>query len=165
VDPDRWGPVLEADLRTKVCRVCGCEKSVDDFYRNNSYKSGYANLCKACHNAQTTARHVVARAADPSYHTKRSSVWRHANPDKVRLSHLRRVYGITAEQYETMVLVQENACALCHVAFTKTPLVDHDHITGRIRGLLCAGCNNILGLARDSAERLRAAADYLERGR
>lgn len=163
--PDTWGPVIEPAVAAKTCSICGVEKPVDDFYRNRSYKSGYDNRCKACHNAQTNARHVAARTADPTYHTKRSSVWRHANPDKVRISHLRRVYGITAERYHAMLAEQRNACALCGVTFTKTPLVDHDHTTGRIRGLLCAGCNNILGLARDSAERLRAAADYLEGAR
>lgn len=165
MNPERWGPVLEADLRTKVCRVCGAEKPVDDFYRNRTYKSGYDSRCKACHNAATTARHERVRAADPTYHTKRSSVWRHANPERVRTSHLRRVYGLDRAQYDTMLVAQGNACALCGVTFTKTPLVDHDHFTGRVRGLLCAGCNNILGLARDSADRLRAAAAYLERTR
>lgn len=163
--PSTWGPTVEVDVQTKTCSMCGLVKSVEDFYRNRSYKSGYDGRCKVCHNAATTARHEAARAADPSYHSKRSSVWRQANPERVRASHLRRVYGITVFQYETMLADQGHACAICRNSFVKTPLVDHDHFTGRIRGLLCASCNNVLGLVRDSSDRLRRAALYLEDSR
>ena len=65
-----------------------------------------------------------------------------------------------------MLLVkQEGRCAICQTAFDgRTPHVDHDHVTNRIRGLLCMGCNQGLGLFKDSKSIIEAAKRYLEAG-
>lgn len=84
-------------------------------------------------------------------------------------SQIEYVYGITHDQYQAMLEDQSNACAICGstewpaAQHAGSPHVDHDHATGRVRGLLCGHCNNGLGMFRDDPERLRAAADYLER--
>jgi len=57
---------------------------------------------------------------------------------------------------------QGNACAVCHEPFTKTPIVDHCHVTGAVRALTCRECNTMIGMAREMPHILRSAAAYLE---
>lgn len=81
-----------------------------------------------------------------------------------RATHLQNKFGISEEQYAAMLVVQKGHCALCPWPDLpeKRLAVDHNHITGKIRALLCADCNRGLGLLGDDADRLRAAAEYLE---
>lgn len=78
-----------------------------------------------------------------------------------------KTYGITPEQFEAMLAAQGGKCAICRTGTWKgkhnKPHLDHDHVTGAVRGILCGGCNNGLGNFGDDPARLRAAADYLER--
>ena len=73
------------------------------------------------------------------------------------------LYGLTPEDYTAMVEAQQSRCAICRAMVSGNLHVDHDHISGKVRGLLCGPCNRILGLAKDEAETLRAAIEYLER--
>lgn len=59
-----------------------------------------------------------------------------------------------------MAVAQNNCCAICKKA--RKLVVDHDHLTGRVRGLLCKGCNTALGVFGDSTVGLRQAIAYLE---
>lgn len=71
---------------------------------------------------------------------------------------------ITDEEYERRLSDQGGGCAICHATpKTRRLHVDHDHKTGRVRGLLCFGCNNRLVGKGATAVKLRAAADYLDR--
>jgi len=72
-------------------------------------------------------------------------------------------YGVTPEQYQAMLDGQDNRCAICLEEFAKRPHVDHDHATGKVRGLLCPNCNSMLGRVRDSPETLQRAVEYLKR--
>lgn len=81
-------------------------------------------------------------------------------------------WGLSPEQYDELKRTQAEVCAIClsphgHSlsGHSKDLAVDHDHSTGKIRGLLCDDCNIGLGLFRDSPERLRSAAVYLEQRR
>lgn len=69
-------------------------------------------------------------------------------------------YGGQAEDYHRLLSLQGNACAICKEQ--KKLVVDHDHQTGKVRGLLCTACNNGLGVFSDNSIRLRIAVDYLE---
>lgn len=73
-------------------------------------------------------------------------------------------YGITTADYSRMRDAQHNSCAICgwHADSAWDLVVDHDHGNGRVRGLLCGPCNKAIGTMRDDAQRLRAAADYLD---
>lgn len=97
--------------------------------------------------------------------------------EQVRHYGLRRNYGLTITEYAQMFSAQNGLCAICGKPethkipgrvsadpkrFTRDMSVDHDHKTGAIRDLLCNGCNHMLGASGDSAEVLRAAADYLD---
>lgn len=96
---------------------------------------------------------------------------RNSNPDKMRSyfrnGNLKKLYGITTEQFNVMAEDQNYTCKVCGTAPGNTNRrdrlhVDHCHTTGKIRGLLCANCNNAMGYAGDDPMRLRALADYLE---
>ena len=76
-------------------------------------------------------------------------------------SALKIYYGITLEEYDAMLLKQEGHCALC---LRTEVMVDHDHLTGRFRGLLCRSHNVALGALGDDVDGLQRALDYLERG-
>lgn len=81
---------------------------------------------------------------------------------------LERVYGLTPARYREMLNAQAGVCAICS---TDKPgadrimwCVDHDHVTGVVRGLLCIGCNAGIGNLKDDPHLLDRAAAYLRRG-
>lgn len=83
---------------------------------------------------------------------------------------LKRYYGLSGEEYGQMLADQKGVCAICNKPETamfngqpKVMHVDHCHATNQIRALLCGSCNGMLGLAKDSPDTLRAAADYIEK--
>lgn len=77
-----------------------------------------------------------------------------------------RLYGVTPENYETLFKEQNGLCAICERPPKNRLLdVDHDHKTGKLRGLLCMNCNNGLGRFGDNPELLEKAAAYLQKYR
>jgi hypothetical protein len=60
---------------------------------------------------------------------------------------------MTPENFDALLAHQNGVCALCHKAYARTMHVDHDHETDGVRGLLCAGCNLMLGLVESFAKR------------
>lgn len=93
--------------------------------------------------------------------------WYQANKSgKFLDTFLRSKYGITLEDYGRLLINQGGGCAICHrsdagVSDGRRLHVDHDHQTGRVRGLLCHSCNSLLGHARDQQDILRGAVRYL----
>jgi hypothetical protein len=136
---------------TKTCRKCGQEKPLDQFYRASN-KDGYRSSCKAC---DLELRQTPEKAARWRVVNAR---WRTSNPERFtylrRRSALKRLYGITPEQYDQILADQGGVCAICKQPPTNRRLyVDHDHMCcpgkkscGKcLRGLLCAACNAKLG--------------------
>jgi hypothetical protein len=161
----------------KRCSKCGEVKPLSDFYKMPEMRDGHRNDCKACNLAAKAARY----RADPEPAKQRTRQWQLANPEKYRAkqaayrasggkkladrrSHLKRKFGLTLEQYDAMLAGQGGGCGICG----KRPRpdislhVDHDHSTGKIRGLLCFTCNNALGDFEDDATLLRSAIAYVE---
>jgi hypothetical protein len=85
-----------------------------------------------------------------------------------RQQHLKRTYGLSEVDYARWVVKQNGKCAICGqppAGKRKSEMklnVDHDHITGAVRGLLCSPCNRALGLFTDSKEKLESALVYLD---
>jgi hypothetical protein len=97
-----------------------------------------------------------------------NKAWEKANPQKVKDKQLRRDFGITLVQYNFLYEEQGGLCKICRASVdvfggkSKVYLhVDHDHETGKVRGLLCLGCNAGLGYFKDDPKRLELAAVYL----
>ena len=75
--------------------------------------------------------------------------------------------GVCNTKYDEMLVKQKGVCAICNSTlnssrYTKLA-VDHDHRTGKVRGLLCTNCNTAIGLMKDSTIRLQNAIEYLKR--
>lgn len=85
----------------------------------------------------------------------------------VRANQMKIRFGITVEQYDALEAKQGGLCAICRrpCPSGRKLAVDHDHLTGRVRGLLCMNCNQGLGKFDDDPGLLRAAEVYLEEGR
>lgn len=83
-----------------------------------------------------------------------------------RRSRLRRNFGLTWEEYQAILEAQGGGCAVCQALPPENRLlpVDHDPVTGKVRGLLCDSCNTAIGLLKDDPGRLQSAIDYLTRG-
>lgn len=80
-----------------------------------------------------------------------------------RARRLAYTYGLTRMQFDDMLRRAQYRCEICGLSPESGPKVDHDHATGRPRGILCGPCNTGLGHFGDDAGRLRAAVAYLER--
>lgn len=144
----------------KTCTKCHVAKYYSEFYADKTRTDGLYPQCRACaasSKARSRAKHGQNREA--------ILAWRRDNPDRVRLmdrKQLLKKYGLTIEDYERLVREQEGSCALCGEPPTQGNLaVDHCHTSGRVRGLLCRGCNTGLGNFKESPELLDRAANYL----
>jgi hypothetical protein len=141
----------------RTCSVCQVEKPLDGFWPDRRRKSGLMARCKECSKAQATAY----RASKPDYHKEAYA----KTKDQTRERHLKRKYGVTLADYDRMLADQGGCCAICLAPeakqFKGVFHVDHDHATGAVRGLLCRGCNHMLGVVGDDPKILERAIRYL----
>ena len=116
----------------KKCFHCKEMKDVQCFTKNNYSKDGLQNGCRPCKaTIQATYR----------------KTHRLVSRQTALRSDLKRKYGLTIEQWQKMFNEQNGRCKICqkHQSKLKSPLcVDHDHTTGKVRGLLCPSCNHRL---------------------
>lgn len=131
----------------KSCRDCGQEKPYDEFSPASKASDGRTSYCRDC----LRLRHRAYRDAKAGGAPRRPA----------RDYHLKRRYGLTSADVDAMVEAQGGVCALCRER--KPEHVDHDHVTGVVRGVLCFCCNQGLGNFRDRADVMRHAISYLER--
>lgn len=132
----------------KRCPKCTEEKDYSLFYRSKVHKDNCSSYCKSCHNLLSTsyARENKGKIPTTGYTLKRR-------------------YGITSLDYEKMLEVQDYKCRICGVNKCVTGRnfsVDHNHTTGKIRGLLCAHCNVGIGNFKDDISYLEKAIQYLK---
>jgi Recombination endonuclease VII len=144
---------------------CGCcyhSKPVDDFWPVFRGKNG--NRCRQCVKdnckANRPARDCIMCGISfiPVQYPQNS-----CSPQcNTRLKQIKR-YGITPEEYRAMVEEQDNKCAICfNLSPTANLYIDHDHTTGKVRGLLCRDCNSGIGLLHDDPALLQNALWYLK---
>lgn len=79
--------------------------------------------------------------------------------ERSRIYALRR-YGLTPEDFDKLFEQQNGVCCLCRNR--RVQVIDHCHATGRVRGLLCYGCNSALGILGDNVAGIKRALEYLE---
>jgi predicted alpha/beta-hydrolase family hydrolase len=89
------------------------------------------------------------------------------NPDQWRATKLHQLYGLTIEEYRVLHDEQEGKCLICgqECQTGRMLSVDHDHNTGKVRGLLCQNCNTGIGKFKDDPDLLKKAISYLERNK
>jgi hypothetical protein len=122
---------------------------------NHEKRANYMRTWRTKHREKERTRHRIYYLANKEKHTVRTEIAR-----------IYRIYGLTQEQFDIMVQEQRGLCAICHRMPTRGRLqIDHDHITGKVRKLLCVSCNRALGFFKDNIERLRAAVAYLKEHR
>jgi RNA polymerase subunit RPABC4/transcription elongation factor Spt4 len=147
-------------MKTFLCPTCKQEKLASSFFP--SRLKGNAVYCRAC--AKDNRREY-----DRKNKTRRQMLCR-ARYQKNKLEIIARKYGLTREQYQRMIQLQKNKCAICGQPETHkykgvvVPLsVDHDHKTGRVRELLCRNCNTVVGMSEENLAVLRKAIVYLKK--
>ena len=128
-------------VERKKCSTCHQERGISEFHKSKYSPDGHEHRCKSC----TRNRH------------------RHEGLKK---------YGLSIDKYLEMFEIQDGECAICGEKETaidgktkiiKSLAVDHNHITGVTRELLCQKCNTAIGHADESPELLRTMANYLEK--
>jgi hypothetical protein len=131
---------IHVPVGSKWCPDCDSIKSLEDFPRSRSNRTGRHTYCLVCHNAR--GRATLEKVGGS------------------RTYHLKRRYGITAQDADALLAQQGGLCAICRAA--PAAHVDHDHETGAVRALLCFNCNGGLGQFRDDPLLLQLAAAYVE---
>ena len=82
------------------------------------------------------------------------------NKNRYKDSSLKQLYGITLAEKQAMALAQNGCCKICNRSDQKL-VVDHNHATGRVRGLLCGRCNSAIGILGEDPETLKRAITYV----
>lgn len=146
----------------KKCNRCNEIKPKDQFYKWRAKKDGLTPDCKECRNKLF----YKFMKDNPELNRKVSNKWSDKNRSR-KVMHQRKTilkkYGLTLEDYGRMVKEQDHKCKICNKPFqsTKDCCVDHDHSSGKVRGLLCPQCNFALGAFKDSISSLEKAICYL----
>jgi hypothetical protein len=150
--------------KNRTCKICKKYKDISNFQ-----PKGYQ--CKECR-AEKQRNYWAALPYEikKSRQAKSESQKKYAekNPEKIkfmsRKSELKRKFNITIEDYENMLKVQNNVCAICEnkCSTGNNLAVDHDHKSGQVRGLLCKNCNTSIGLLKENSDTLKKAINYLE---
>lgn len=159
---------MYADLeqsKLKRCGTCKQFKLLAAFNKDGRAKDGFCYRCNVCRKAyRMLIKHNIAQY---------NKQYARANPEKMqekdRRNSLKRFWNMTLEEYSVMLDKQGGKCAICGQTSKnvsqryKNLCIDHDHATGKIRGLLCDKCNRGLGLLNDSKILLKRALEYLDK--
>lgn len=153
--------MVRGGMEKKICTKCKEPKLLSDF-RKHRWSSGpkgkgveaWCKLCKAI------SRRKSGSTEPPKPRRPKTGL---PKKEWQRDWYLRRTYGITSDEYETMLKRQNGVCRICRRPPEKKFLaVDHHHESKKVRALLCTSCNVMIGHAQESPVILRAVADYLE---
>jgi hypothetical protein len=138
-------------IKTKTCSTCKEEKLLSSFYKRSEY-NGYRSDCKDCIRIKAAERW----ASNPGF--KKRGIARQRRWQR------QKFYNLSLEQELNLLNLQNSSCAICNKHFETDAdyHVDHCHVTNKVRGLLCPGCNKGLGLFKDNSEALKQAALYVE---
>jgi hypothetical protein len=171
-------------VATKICGKCKEEKIVSLFSLSKRNKSGFNSYCKSCDSAigkirtskETLADKLIpcAKYCPTCKITKKSTEFNKCVSRKdgldirckscasqsSKIQHYKKQYGFTTDQAKHHLKNQHGNCKICS---KETKLyVDHNHTTGKVRGLICNNCNTVIGHAKESVDVLLKAIDYLK---
>ena len=135
-------------MQYKLCKKCNRSLPLtpEYYYRNKSKANGFSCQCKNC---KDILRKTYGKV----------------NPVIKRKAKLKMKFGITLEQYDRMFEKQNGVCKICgkYDMTGRRLAVDHDHNTGKIRALLCANCNMLLGRIESTPILFKKVLEYLKK--
>lgn len=133
--------------------MCKKTKPVARFHKSTLTKSGYSSYCSPC-----------------KYEANKRSNEKRLTDNRVKFLnqrknwHLKQMYGISLDEYNRLLEIQNGVCAICFKSANARMLaVDHCHKSKKVRGLLCEKCNRGIGMFHDNPQTIISAAKYLER--
>lgn len=145
----------------KICCACGISKPFTEYHRASGRRDGRQTACKTCFKA--IRKKYWSQNKSSEYRTHLS--WVANNPTTRKEHRLKanlKLYNMTPAEFLALIESQGGCCKICgDVTPNQRLSVDHDHVTGRVRGLLCRSCNLGLGMFRDNASFLVRASKYL----
>lgn len=168
----------------KKCNCCNQHKHLTEFYKDRFSSDGLYLMCKKCSNEyykkyntycssekiekiqETEWRETISEKIHKGWeaikHKKQQNT---RNKDKYKEKRLKYFYGISLQEYNKIFENQNGCCAICGEPQKqqKALAVDHNHITGKIRGLLCPNCNRGIGYLKDNSHILQKAIQYLDK--
>ena len=171
-------------MENRICRICLIEKNINEF---GFYHPGkHRHICKKCQNEygkkyrkehpefvqQVKERRkeyfIKYREDNKVKRNEYLKQWGRLNPEKKRGQKYRNRYKINLSDYNELLKLQNNKCAICGSEDPqrfnlKYLMVDHDHEVNLIRGRLCHKCNQLLAMANDDIDILKNAITYLEK--
>ena len=163
----------------KKVKCSNCPETLSsEFHKNKARPNGLNNRCKAC-----VIAHAKPYPISPEKRRSYRRKYNKAHPKRVRASKRRwyanhkdakstqnRTWGLkqvgtTPQEFAAKLQEQKDRCGICgrhKIEFKRAMDGDHNHETGRFRGILCGNCNRGLGMFMDSLELLKKAVTYLE---
>lgn len=139
---------INSEKTHKICPKCSIEYPVSEFYKWKKH----LKWCKSCSKKHIDAYRKTPQGKINSKKWGRITSWR------------KQGINITFDEYLSILSTQNSKCAICGVVDTELSLaVDHDSVSGKIRGLLCKRCNQGIGLFNHNSNYLEEAAKYLRK--
>lgn len=156
------------NLKVEVsCPNCNVVRLARGDIVRKAQREGKEFWCLPCRNK--TRVHKPTKYVGTELERKRQAAkeWKNNNPDKVTNKRYKSRYGITLTEYKLKLKEQNNKCLICNIdekdSRSNKLVVDHDHKTGEVRGLLCHNCNCGLGHFKDSTQFMENAIEYLKK--
>jgi hypothetical protein len=154
-------------MEEKKCKKCNSLKPIEDFNKNKKQEDGLDKMCKSCSRLESKKYYEKNREKELT----RLKIYRENNKEIVKKRMLKHNLknnniNISIEEYYEIFSKHNGKCDICkrpQSELKKTFAVDHDHITGEIRGLLCSNCNLGLGNFKDDINILTNAIKYLKK--
>lgn len=173
--------VLNLAEKTKICKVCKSAKMLHEFHKNSNHNDGHLNKCKACNKPSQKIKNYSkeymkawreAQKADPEKHAKmkeRKNAWNRT--EKYYDMYYGKRFGVSYKILVSMLASQNGLCANigCSKSIVLPPsegdraCVDHSHVTGKVRSLLCIRCNTTLGHIENDKRIVLGLMDYLNK--
>jgi hypothetical protein len=161
----------------KRCLICDELKPLSEYHKAKDKPDGHRNDCKVC---RKSGRKVDINATkmrcsccgelkdktEDNFHVSKKSKFgfrrmcKECHKVAQRKRHLSNRYDLTVDEYDKMIDDQNGKCLICGNAYKL--YVDHDHSTGKVRGLLCDGCNRGIGFLQESKTNLLNSIKYLD---
>jgi hypothetical protein len=128
------------------------EEARAKYLAHREEKLAYGKTYREANKEKLSAQRKVYYYAHQDKFTGRSRAWYHANKDRARATKRAKLYGITGAEFQALLDSQDGRCAHCGTNDFgwKGPCVDHDHMTGKVRWIVCNTCNRAMGLLKEN---------------